>query len=65
MNRLIAQVKANGKQSFPHKSKGRKPKTTIDETIKFRILELYNHNFYETNLVHFSELLKEHHQNKY
>ena len=62
MNRLIAQYKAKGKQSFSHKNKGRKPKTTIDETIKSRILELYNHDFYETNLVHFSELLKEHHQ---
>lgn len=62
INRLIAQYKTNGKQSFSHKNKGRKPKTTIDETIKSRVIELYNQDFYDTNLVHFSELLKEHHQ---
>ena len=62
INRLIAQYRIDGKQAFTHKNKGRKPITTIPENIKSRVIDLYNKEFYDTNLVHFSEILNEHYQ---
>ena len=57
MNRLIAQYKANGKQSFSHKNKGRKPSTALNETTKILVVDLYKTTYFDFNLIDFSIFL--------
>ena len=58
INRMIAGYKKEGKRFFVHGNKGRKPATTISDDIRQQIIDLYRAKYYETNFVHFTELLE-------
>ncbi len=57
INRMIVGYKANGKAYFIHGNKGRKPSTTIKESDRAQIINLYKTKYYDTNFTHFTELL--------
>lgn len=60
VNRLIAGYQKAGKAFFIHGNKGRKPSHTIPVKAKQTIIDLYQTKYYESNFVHFTELLAEH-----
>lgn len=57
--KLMKNFKTNGINAFSHKSKGTTPKNKIDDNTKNKIIDLYNKKYYDSNLLHFTELLKE------
>lgn len=59
VNKLIIKYKTEGKSGFIHKNSGRKPKTTIPDEIKNKILLLYKEKYYDYNWCHFKEKLNE------
>jgi hypothetical protein len=59
INRLIKKYKFYGKEAFRHKNHDNKPATTINESVKERIVKLYEEKYYEFNFTHFNEMLKE------
>ena len=59
INRLLRKYKSEGKSAFSHDNKGRKPSTTILNKIKNNIINLYNEKYFNFNISHFSEMLKE------
>lgn len=60
VKQIKKEVKEHGIQSIQHGNRGRKPKNTIPDETKKRILELRNSYEYEiSNFKHFQELLKE------
>ncbi len=59
INRLIQGYKEKGKSFFIHGNRGRQPAITIPEDTKKLILDLYRNKYFDCNLTHFSELLKE------
>lgn len=59
VNKLIAKYKSEGKAGFIHKNSGRKPKATIPDEIKNKILLLYREKYYDYNWYHFKEKLNE------
>ena len=59
INRLIEKYKEEGKQGFSHKNKNKKPKHTIDEFTKDRIINLYIDKYSDFNFKHFLEKLNE------
>lgn len=60
IKQIKKEVKENGVQSIQHGNRGRKPKNTISDEIKSKILELRNSYEYEiSNFKHFQELLEE------
>ena len=60
VKQIKKEVKENGVKSIQHGNRGRKPKNTIPDEIKSKILELRNSYQYEmSNFKHFQELLKE------
>lgn len=59
INRLIVGYKKYGKEFFVHGNTGRKPVTTIPETTKQLILDLYRTKYYNCNFTHYAELLNE------
>ena len=60
VKQIKKEVKENGVKSIQHGNRGRKPKNTISEETRKRILELRNSYEYEiSNFKHFQELLKE------
>lgn len=60
VKQIKKEVKENGVKSIAHGNRGRKPKNTIPNEIRKRILELRNSYEYEiSNFKHFQELLKE------
>ena len=60
VKQIKKEVKENGVKSIQHGNRGRKPKNTISDEIKNKILELRSSYEYEiSNFKHFQELLKE------
>ena len=60
VKQIKKEVKENGVKSIQHGNRGRKPKNTIPEETKKKILELRSSYEYElSNFKHFQELLKE------
>ncbi len=60
VKQIKKEVKENGVKSIQHGNRGRKPKNTIPNEIKQKILELRSSYEYEiSNFKHFQELLKE------
>ena len=60
VKQIKKEVKENGVKSIQHGNRGRKPKNTIPNETKKRILELRSSYQYElSNFKHFQELLKE------
>lgn len=64
VNRLIKKYKLEGKSAFIHKNTNRKPSTALDETTKKMIVDLYKTTYFDFNITHFSEFLKEVHHIK-
>ena len=61
VKQIKKEVKENGVKSIQHGNRGRKPKNTISDEIRKKILELRGSYEYEiSNFKHFQELLKEH-----
>ena len=61
VKQIKKEVKENGVKSIQHGNRGRKPKNTIPDETRKRILELRSSYEYEiSNFKHFQELLKEH-----
>lgn len=58
VNRLIAKYKASGKQAFSHGNHRNKPSTTISQDKRNEIITLYENKYFDSNLRHFTELLK-------
>ena len=60
VKQIKKEVKENGVKSIQHGNRGRKPKNTISDETKKKILELRSSYEYEiSNFKHFQELLKE------
>jgi transposase len=59
VNRLIKGYQEEGKAFFIHGNRGRQPATTLPADIKQVILDLYRTKYYDCNLTHYAELLKE------
>lgn len=60
VKQIKKEVKENGVKSIAHGNRGRKPKNTISDETRKRILELRSSYEYEiSNFKHFHELLKE------
>ena len=60
VKQIKKEVKENGVKSIQHGNRGRKPKNTIPDETRRKILELRNSYQYEmSNFKHFQELLKE------
>ena len=60
VKQIKKEVKENGIKSIQHGNRGRKPKNTISDETKNKILELRSSYKYEiSNFKHFQELLKE------
>ena len=60
VKQIKKEVKENGVKSIQHGNRGRKPKNTISNETKKKILELRNSYQYElSNFKHFQEILKE------
>ena len=60
VKQIKKEVKENGVKSIQHGNRGRKPKNTIPNETRKKILELRNSYQYEmSNFKHFQELLKE------
>jgi len=60
LNRLIKAYREMGKAAFLHGNRGRQPATTIPEKTKKDVLDLYKNKYYDSNFVHFTELLAKH-----
>jgi len=59
INRLIYTYKTLGKSGFVHGNRGKKPKRTISDDLKAKIIDLYNSKYFDSNIKHFKELLAE------
>ena len=60
VKQIKKEVKENGVKSIQHGNRGRKPKNTIPDEVRKKILELRSSYDYElSNFMHFKELLKE------
>lgn len=64
INRLIIGYKEKGKAFFLHGNRGRQPIITLPTNTKQLVLDLYRTRYYDCNLTHYSELLKENEQIK-
>ena len=60
INRLLTKYKLEGKSSFIHGNKGRKPVHALSEQQKSDIVGIYNAKYWDTNFTHCCELLKKH-----
>ena len=59
--RYIAGYKAKGKEFFCHGNHKHKPITTIPQSIRQDIIQIYNSLYYDANFIHFHELLRRYH----
>lgn len=59
--RKIAGYKAEGKAFFSHKNHLHKPATTISESTRKSIIDIYNKDYYDANFKHFHEHLEKLH----
>lgn len=60
INRMLNGYKQHGKAFFVHGNRGRKPVTTISESIRNSVIDLYRTKYYEANFEHYTELLAKH-----
>ena len=60
IDRLINAYRQNGKAAFSHGNKGRTPSYTISNDLKLQIHLLYQNKYFDSNIRHFTELLKKH-----
>ena len=60
INRLIVAYKKHGKAAFVHGNRGRKPATAIPDQVRKDVVDLYRTKYFESNFVHFTELLEKH-----
>lgn len=58
VNRLVKAYHEKGKAAFVHGNRGRKPATTIPNSTRTLIVDLYRNKYYDANFTHFSELLE-------
>jgi len=58
VDRLIIAYKEKGKAAFIHGNRGRKPAITIPDEVRNTVVDLYRTKYYESNFVHFTELLE-------
>ena len=56
--RLIKVYREKGKAGFVHGNRGRKPVSTIPDSTRNLVLDLYKTKYYEANFTHFTELLE-------
>lgn len=59
INRLIKGYQEEGKAFFIHGNHGKQPAITIPSDTKQLILDLYRNKYYDCNLTHYAELLRE------
>lgn len=59
VNRLIKRYKDKGISGFSHGNNGRKPATTFDDETKEKIISLYQDEYSDANIVHFTEIVRE------
>lgn len=59
VNRMLAGYEKYGKEFFSHGNKGRKPAITIPDQVKESVILLYRNKYYDANIRHFTELLRE------
>ncbi|MEG0094330.1 MAG: ISNCY family transposase [Erysipelotrichaceae bacterium] len=59
VNRLIKKYEQEGKAGFLHGNRGRKPSSTIQNSIKQSIIDLYTDDYSDTNFTHFCEIVNE------
>lgn len=57
INRLISKYKLEGKSAFIHKNRNRKPASTFSDEIRKTVIDLYRTKYFNSNLLHFSQLL--------
>ena len=57
INRLIQRYRIQGKSCFSHGNKGRKPVSTIPNSLRAQVRDLYQKKYYDANFTHFTELL--------
>lgn len=57
INRLIQRYRIQGKSCFSHGNKGRKPASTIPDSLRAQVRDLYQKKYYDANFTHFTELL--------
>ena len=57
VNRLIMRYLEAGKAAFVHGNRGRKPSTTIPQSTRQSIVDLYRTKYYDANFTHFTEIL--------
>lgn len=60
VNRLLKAYREKGKAAFSHGNKGRQPATTLSPEKRTLIRDLYRTKYYDSNFVHFTELLEKH-----
>ena len=60
IDRLINAYRQNGKAAFSHGNKGRTPSHAISNDLKLQIHLLYQNKYFDSNIRHFTELLKKH-----
>lgn len=59
VNRLITKYNENGKSSFIHSNRSKKPANTLDKSISEDIILLYNNKYYDFNFNHYKEFLED------
>ena len=57
--RMIQGYIKEGKEFFVHGNRGKKPAHALDEEKRQKILDLYRTKYYDANITHYAELLKE------
>lgn len=58
--RLKAKYRHGGAQAIAHGNRGRKPAHTLADSLKQRVMLLYQERYFGSNATHFAELLAEH-----
>lgn len=56
--RLIKVYKEKGKAGFVHGNRGRQPATTIPDSTRRLVLDLYKTKYFGSNFTHYTELLE-------
>ncbi|MGX8850854.1 ISNCY family transposase, partial [Amedibacillus sp. YH-ame10] len=59
VNRLLTKYKLEGKAGFLHGNRGKNPSTTIHNSIRQRIIDLYIDGYGDANFTHFCEIVNE------
>lgn len=57
VNRLLKRYLSEGKEAFIHGNSGRKPATTIPDSLRQCVVDLYTSKYRNANFTHFTELL--------